>query len=167
MITICLLAAFLVSCSNPEPQRPQAPRVPVAELEKTYGRLFSVANEPTPQQNGTGDVLGLFRDQAGTIWGIPLASDESGNLLGCAPPALRDAAPSFTLTDKAIEIVGTANEPNGWRGGTGKLMLLLRDANGRLQWQAIDGIDLSTGPVCLSQSPPVQRLKFYRIARAK
>jgi hypothetical protein len=155
---------FSASCRSGD-RRPEAPRVPVAEIEKTFGRLISVANAPTPDQHRTGDMLGLFRADDGTIWGIPLTADENGNLLACAPPALRDAPASGTLPDKSVEIIGAANEPNGWRGGTGKLTLLLRDPQGGLRWQPIESLELKTGPVCMSQSPPVQPLRFYRLAR--
>jgi hypothetical protein len=136
--------------------------VPIAQLEKSYGRLITVSNEPTPGQHGTGDRLGLFRDEGGTVWGIPLTTAEDGGVLGCAPPALRDLPPSDTLPADA-EIVGAANEPNGWRGGTGDLELLLRDARGALRWHPIKGAEITTGPVCVSQSPPVIPLKFYRL----
>jgi len=152
------------SCRSGGDRRPEAQRVPLAEIEKTFDRLISVANAPTPDQHGTGDMLGLFRADDGTVWGIPLSTDESGNLLACAPPALRDAPPSGAL-DKSSEIIGAANEPNGWRGGTGKLTLVLRDAQGALRWQPVEPLELKTGPVCMSQSPPAQPLKFYRLAR--
>ena len=161
-----LVAAILVlsACSRAvKPSR--APRVPVAEIEKTYGRLFAVANEPTPDQHGTGDRLGLFRDDNGTIWGIPLAIDEGGTVSACAPPGLRDAPPSDTLPDNSVEIVGAANEPTSWREGTGKLELLLRESNGKLRWQPVQALELKSGPVCISQSTPVQPLKYYRLAR--
>lgn len=67
--TILLIASS--GCSLPK--RPQsAYSAPVAELEQTYGRLVTASNVPTPDQNGTGDRMGLFRDRDGTYWGIPL-----------------------------------------------------------------------------------------------
>lgn len=54
-----------------------------------------MANAPTPDQHGTGDRLGLFRDVTGTVWGIPLMIADNGDLLGCAPPKLRE----FSITD--------------------------------------------------------------------
>ena len=161
----CLAAAILFLGSCRAEKRPEVARVRVAEIEKTYGHLFAVANEPTPDQHGTGDRIGLFRDDNGTIWGIPLAIDESGNVLACAPPALHDAPPSDTIPDGSFEIVGAANEPTGWRGGTGKFGLLLRDARGQLSWRPVAAVELKTGPVCLSQSEPVQPLIYYRFAR--
>lgn len=158
VITILLMP----SCRHTE-QRPQVARVPVAQLEQTYGRLFAVANEPTPDQHGTGDRLGLFRDVDGTVWGIPLMIDDNGNVLGCAPPTLRDAPASDKLPDD--EIVGAANEPSSWRAGTGNLGLLLRDAEGQLRWQSVAALEIKTGPVCLSQSAPVQPLMYYRLAK--
>jgi hypothetical protein len=123
-----------------------------------------VANAPTPNQNGTGDLLGLFRDDSGTVWGIPLSMGSEGTVLGCAPPMLREAPVSDTLP--AVEIVGAANEPTGWRGGTGKLGLLLREAQGKLHWQLVAPIEIMSGPVCWSQSEPVQVLKNYRLVKA-
>lgn len=160
-----LAASVLLLASCRAEKRPEVQRVPVAEIEKTYGRLFAVANEPTPDQHGTGDRIGLFRDDSGTIWGIPLAIDESGNVLACAPPALHDAPPSDTIPDASFEIVGAANEPTGWRGGTGKFGLLLRNTRGQLSWHPVAAVELKTGPVCLSQSTPVQPLIYYRLGR--
>jgi hypothetical protein len=162
----CLVIASLLvaSCHDAEP-RPQAARVSIAQLEKSYGQLIAVANEPTLDQHGTGDRLGLFRDESGTVWGIPLTIDENGTVMGCAPPMLRDAPPSDTLPDSSVEIVGAANEPTGWRQGTGKLGLLLRDAHGQLRWQPVAALELKTGPVCLSQLSPMQPLNYYRLAK--
>jgi hypothetical protein len=162
----CLLIALLpvVSCKRAEP--PRAAYVPVAQLEQTYGRLITVSNEPTPGQHGTGDRLGLFRDEGGTVWGIPLTIADDGGVMGCAPPALRDAPASDTLPADATEIVGAANEPNGWRGGTGDLELMLRDARGVLRWHPVKAVEIKTGAPCMSQSPPVIPLKFYRLVKA-
>jgi len=123
-----LMATLLVASCNPAKQ-PQAAYVQVSQLEQIYGRLITVSNAPTPQQHGTGDRLGLFRDNSGTVWGIPLTIADNGSVLGCAPTALREAPVSDTLPVDAVEIAGAANEPNGWRGGTGKLELLLRDVH--------------------------------------
>src|ERR1051325_5382109 len=165
ILTACLAFSVLLLGSCSAEKRPEVPRVPLAEIEKTYGRLFAVANEPTPDQHGTGDRMGLFRADDGTIWGIPLAIDEGGNVMACAPPALRDAAPSDTIPDSSFEIVGAANEPTGWRGGTGKFGLLLRDGRGQLSWRPVAAVELKTGPACLSQSEPVQPLIYYRLVR--
>jgi len=164
ILAACLAFSVLLLGSCRAEKRPEVRRVPVAEIEKTYGRLFAVANEPTADQHGTGDRIGLFRDDSGTVWGIPLAIDGS-NVLACAPPALRDAPPSDTIPDSSFEIIGAANEPTGWRGGTGKFGLLLRDTQGQLSWRPVAAVDLKTGPVCLSQSEPVQPLIYYRLVR--
>lgn len=161
LVTVILSAA---SCRRPE--QPRAAYVPIAQLEQSYGRLITVSNAPTPDQNGTGDRLGLFRDDSGTVWGIPLTIGDNGSVLGCAPPTLREVPVSDTLPADAFEIVGAANEPTGWRGGTGKLELLLRDAQGELRWHSVAAVEIKTGPVCLSQSPPVQPLKYYRLVKA-
>ena len=162
-----LLTSFLLaaSCARRQ-QQAQVSYVPVAQLEQSYGRLILVANAPTPDQHGTGDRLGLFRDESGTIWGMPLTMGDNGSVLGCAPPLLREAPVSDTLPPDAVEIVGAANEPTGWRGGTGNLELLLRNAQGGLRWHSVAAVEIKSGPVCLSQSEPVQPLKYYRLVKA-
>lgn len=160
-----LVTPILLTASCRRPEQPRATYVPVAQLEQSYGRLITVSNEPTPEQHGTGDRLGLFRDEGGTVWGIPLTIGDDGSVLGCAPPSLRDVPVSDTLPADAVEIVGAANEPNGWRGGTGKLELLLRDAQGGLRWHSVAAVEIKTGPVCISQSPPEIPLKYYRLVK--
>lgn len=86
--------------------------MPISQLEQSFGRLITVANTPTPDQHLTGDRLGLFRDDTHTVWGVPLRFADNGDLLGCAPPKLRE----FSITDTLpsdVEIVGATNEPNG------------------------------------------------------
>jgi hypothetical protein len=99
-------------------------------------------------------------------WGLPLTVGDNGSVLGCAPPTLREVPVSDTLPANAVEIVGAANEPTGWRGGTGKLELLLRDAQGALLWHPVAAVEIKTGQVCWSQSEPVQPLKYYRLVKA-
>lgn len=159
LIMVLLLGS---SCSAEEPR---AHYVPVDQLEASYGPLISLANAPTPDQNGTGDLMGLFRDDQGTIWGIPLSISPDGTVLGCAPPTLRDTQVSGVVPDDAVAIVGAANEPTGWRGGTGKLGLLLRDAQGKLRWHYVAPGEIMAGPVCWSRSQPVQILKYYRLVK--
>ena len=160
---LCFLSAttlFLASCKS---KPPHAAYVPISELERTFGRLITVANIPTPNQHGTGDRLGLFSDDTGTVWGIPLTITDNGDLLGCAPPKLRE----FSITDTLpgdVEIVGAMNEPNGWREGTGKLELLLRNKKGELHRRQITAGEVKDGLVCWSQSPPEQPLPYYRLA---
>lgn len=96
------------------------------------------------------------------ILGIPLTISGDGSAVGCAPPALRDAPVSDRLPANTAEIVGAANEPNGWRGGTGKLELLLRDEQGGLRWHPVGAVEIKTDPICWSQSLPVQLLEYYR-----
>lgn len=163
LVTIVCIST---SC-NRKPERPKAVYVPIAQIEQSYGRLIATANMPTPDQNGTGDHLGLFRDDAGTIWGIPLMYDEGGgNLLGCAPSTLREAPVTDSIPAGELEIVGASNEPSGWRGGTGKLELLFRDSHGAFHRQSVAAAELKNGPVCWSQSPPEQPLPYYRLIRA-
>ena len=163
---LSLLTLLLLTASCARPQQTQASYVPVAQLENSYGRLITVANVPTQDQNGTGDRLGLFQDESNTIWGIPLSVGDDASVIGCAPPMLREAPVSDTLPDDEVEIVGSVNEPSGWRGGTGKLELLLRDAQGGLRWHSVAAVEIKSGPVCLSQSEPVQPLKYYRLVKA-
>ena len=164
---ICIVAAtVLVSSCSPE-NKQRAPYLPVEQLERTFGRLITVSNVPTPDQHGTGDRLGLFRDDDGTVWGIPLTIGEDGTVLGCAPASLREVPVSDILPAGTTEIVGATNEPTGWRGGTGKLELLLRDSKGGLRRHSVAGVEINTGPICWSQSPPEQPLKHYRLVTAK
>jgi hypothetical protein len=62
-----LVTAILLTASCSQPEQPRASYVPIAQLEQSYGRLITVSNEPTPGQHGTGDRLGLFRDEGGTV----------------------------------------------------------------------------------------------------
>lgn len=163
--SVALVATLLLgSCDNA--RRPRASYVSISQLEPIYGRLITVSNSPTPNQHGTGDRLGLFRDDSGTVWGIPLTIAENGETLGCAPPALHQARVSDTLPADVVDIVGAVNEPSGWRGGTGELQLLVRNAQGVLRWQSVAAAEIESGPVCWSESPPEQPLKYYRLAKA-
>jgi hypothetical protein len=89
-------------------------------------------------------------------------------VLACAPPDLRDAAVTDTLPGDAT-VIAAANEPTGWRGGTGNLELLLRNDSGDVQWRPVAGAQLKTGPVCMSpESPgPDEQLSYYRLKPAK
>ena len=81
---------LFVACRQPEP--PAVDYAPIAQLEKQYGRLITVSNSPTPDQNGTGDWLGLFRDDTGTVWGIPLLAGNDGSVLGTTQPQCAQSA---------------------------------------------------------------------------
>jgi hypothetical protein len=144
---------------------PRAPFVPLEDLERVYGRLISVGNHPTPDQYGTGDRLGLFLDANATMWGLPLAISPGGALLGCAPAGLHDLKVTDTYPAGAT-IIGTTNEPTGWRGGTGRLELQLRSPNGAIHSRAVSGARMASGPVCWAPgSPgPPQQLRYYRLA---
>jgi hypothetical protein len=161
-----LLTTMLLFVSCNPPKQPHAAYVPVSQLEQSYGRLITVSNAPTQDQHGTGDRLGIFRDSGGTVWGIPLTIADNGDLLGCAPPMLREFAVTDTLPADAVDIIGAVNQPSGWRGGTGKLELLIRDAQGVLRLHSVASAEVKTGPVCWSQSPPEQPLKYYRLVKA-
>jgi hypothetical protein len=79
---------------------------------------------------------------------------------------LREFAVTDTLPADAVDIIGAVNQPSGWRGGTGKLELLLRDVQGGLRLQSVAAAEVKKGPVCWSQSPPEQPLKYYRLVKA-
>jgi len=147
---------------------PRSEYVPLKQLEATYGPLITAGNHPTPDQHGTGDRLGLFRDTKGTVWGLPLTLGAGGSVMGCAPSGLRSA--EVTGTYPADEtIIGATNEPTGWRGGTGRLELLMRAADGAVHWSDVQGARLAAGPVCWAQeSPgPPQALLYYRLTPAR
>lgn len=161
-----LLTTLLLFVSCNSRQQPHAAYVPISQLEPSYGQLITVSNAPTQDQHGTGDRLGLFRDSGGTVWGIPLTIADNGELLGCAPPLLREFAITDTLPADGVDIVGAVNQPSGWRGGTGKLELLVRDERGQLRLHPVAAAEVKTGPVCWSQSAPEQPLQYYRLNKA-
>jgi hypothetical protein len=86
-------------------------------------------------------------------------------VLGCAPPELHDLKITDTYPARA-DIIGATNEPTGWRGGTGKLELQLRDPNGGIHCRAVSSAQMAPGSVCWAQeSPgPPQKLEYYRLA---
>ena len=164
---VVLASIFYTGCSrSPVAVPPRAPYVPLSELEASYGPLVTTANHPTPDQYGTGDRIGLFRDGTGTVWGLPLVAEGDGTVLGCAPPALRDSPVTDTLPFEKGTIIGATNAPTGWRGGTGKLELVFRDKSGQVKWRAVASGAITSGPVCWAEeSPgPPQRLEYYRLA---
>jgi hypothetical protein len=109
--------------------------------------------------------VGLFQDASGVVWGLPLIVTNSGEVLACAPPAMHEGKVTDTYP-AGSSIIGSTNRPTGWRGGTGALELLLRDARGSIRWQAVRGAQLAAGVVCwASDSPgPQQQLHYYRLA---
>lgn len=138
---------------------------PLTQVEAVYGTLISAGNRPTPDQHGTGERVGLFRDASGEVWGLPLTVAANGTVLACAPPLVRYGRVTDTFPAGAT-VIGATNEPTGWRGGTGHLELLLRDARGKIERQTVSGARLATGPACWApESPgPPQQLHYYRLA---
>jgi hypothetical protein len=159
-----ILVVLFISCERPQ-ERSRAHDVSLTELEKTYGRLIAVGNAPTRDQHGTGDRIGLFQDDSGTVWGIPLTIGENNEVFGCAPPELRELPATDKLPSDMSQIVGTTNEPGGWRGGTGRLELVFRDNKGELRWHALSSAELKTSSLCMTQSPPVTPSSFYRLVK--
>jgi hypothetical protein len=165
-VTFACAAIVFTDCGGHLEQQ-RAPYAPLAEVESIYGPLITAGNHPTRDQNGTGERLGLFQDATGTVWGLPLTVAKSGAVLACAPPALHDGKVTDTYSTGST-IIGSTNEPTGWRGGTGALELMLRDAAGIVRWQTVRGASIATGPVCWApESPgPPQELYYYRLAPA-
>jgi hypothetical protein len=160
-----IIVVLFVSCGG-RYERSRANDVALAQLEKTYGKLIAVGNAPTPEQHGTGDRLGLFQDDNGTIWGIPLIINGNDSISGCAPQELRDLPITDTLPSDIAEILGTTNEPSGWRGGTGRLELVFRDSQGMPRWHPVSSAELKTPKLCMTESPPPTPAKFYRLAKS-
>lgn len=160
---LAVVAVMCIACSTHK-DRPRAPYVPLTEIETYFGPLVTAGNHPTANQMGTGDRLGLFRDSAGTIWGLPLTIADNGNVLVCAPNTIRDA-PVTDHYPAGATVIGATNEPTGWRGGTGDLELLLRAAQGKIEWHTVKGSHIAEGPVCWAQDPPgpKQLLLYYRL----
>ncbi len=158
------IALLFMACNRQE-EKPRASYVPLSQIESSFGRLVTAGNHPTADQMGTGDRLGLFRDSGGTIWGLPLAVTKDSSVSVCAPAVLHDA-PVTDHYPADSTVIGATNEPTGWRGGTGKLELLLRNGEGKIEWQAVSGAHLDGGPVCWAQDPPgpKQPLLYYRLA---
>jgi hypothetical protein len=163
LVTLASIAIAFASCSRRHDPG-QAPYVPLAEVEAMYGPLITAGNHPTPDQNGTGERVGLFRDVNGTVWGLPVTVAKGGAVLACAPPALHEQKTTDTLP-LGSTVIGSTNKPTGWRGGTGKLEILLRDASGAIQWRAVRGGQIDTGPLCwVPESPGLpQQLHYYRL----
>jgi hypothetical protein len=143
----------------------RAPYLPLTEVEGVYGPLITAGNHPTPDQHGTGERLGLFQDPGGEVWGLPLSVATNGVVRACAPPLARYAQVTDTFPAGST-VIGSTNAPTGWRGGTGDLELLLRDAHGNIRWQAVSGAQFAAGPACWApESPgPPQQLYYYRLA---
>jgi hypothetical protein len=163
-LKLILLTALLSACTEERPLRTF--NTSAEDLEKRFGQIIEVANIPTPDQHGTGDKMGLFRDKNGTIWGVPVSVGENQSLVGCAPPELEKVQISDTLPPDTVKIVGATNEPTTWRGGTGEMKLLLRTSQNKLRWHTVKPIDLVTDSVCWSKAKPVRALKFYRLVIA-
>lgn len=159
-----LIALFFTACTSHK-ERPRASYLPLSQIENDFGPLVTAGNHPTADQMGTGDRVGLFRDSAGTIWGLPLTIADNGSVLVCAPSTLRDA-PVTDYYPAGATVIGATNEPTGWRGGTGKLELLLRNGQGKVEWRAVSGSHIDAGPACWAQEPPgpKQLLLYYRFA---
>jgi hypothetical protein len=90
---------------------------------------------------------------------------EGGAILACAPPALHNQKITDTFPPSST-VIGSTNEPTGWRGGTGELEILLRDVSGAVRAQAVRGGQVNSGPLCWSPDSPglPQQLHYYRLS---
>lgn len=155
------VALCLTACGQRQSQ--SAVYVPLQAVAQTYGKLITTGNHPTPDQHGTGERVGFFLDSEDTIWGLPLLMDGKGDLRVCAPPELRSSPTTGNYPPRS-RLIGTTNEPTGWRAGTGRIELVMKDASGTVVWIPIDGAPCS----CEAPSTPgpLQRLEYYRLAPA-
>jgi hypothetical protein len=167
--SLCLTALVTVLMSCHHEETPRARFVPLADIASRYGELVAVANHPTPDQYGTGERIGLFRAADGTIWGLPITLGDAGEILVCAPPELSGAAVTDRLPAGTTTILGATNEPTGWRGGTGRLEIVIRDANGLARWQAVRSGETPGQSACWApelvdgRTQPQHRLQYYRL----
>jgi hypothetical protein len=165
LVTVIGIGAVACSSCAGRHDGEQAVYQPIADAERAYGPLVSAGNHPTLDQHGTGERIGLFRSADGTIWGLPVSVVDNAVVLACAPPALQNAKVTDSI-DAGWSVIGSTNEPTGWRGGTGNLELLLRDRRGTVRLQGVRGADLPSDPACWApRSPgPRERLHYYRLA---
>lgn len=155
--------ALLVSCGENEGRRPSFVALP--KVSPAYGALVTVGNHPTPEQHGTGERIGFFRTEDGTIWGLPLTLGAGGTLSVCTAPKVHDLPITDTLPADMDAIVGASNEPTGWRGGTGRLELVIRTRDGGLRWLPVRSGETAGDAACWAQEPPGprQKLHYYRL----
>jgi hypothetical protein len=160
-LALVVMVAAVAACGR---HREAAPYVKLGEVEASYGRLITAGNHPTEDQNGTGGRIGLFVDSGGEVWGLPLDLGGDGWVRACAPANLRDARATDSFPAGAT-IIGATNEPTGEHGGTGKLELLLREADGAVSWRAVRGARLENGPVCRAprSAGAAVELEYYRL----
>jgi len=81
---------MFVSCGRHDPKRPRAAYLPLAQFETVWPPDYS-RKPPYAGPEWTGDRVGLFLDASGAVWGLPLAVENGGEVLGCAPNELRRA----------------------------------------------------------------------------
>ena len=157
LATIMVAGMFIAGCRSSGVEVDSS-YLPLSEVQDRFGTLIAAGNLPTLNQGGTGERIGFFRDSNGSIWGLPVAVGDTGAVSVCAPVALR----GFSNTDNlpaGTTIVGSTNAPTGWRGGTGELELVLRDADGSVRWHKIHGAALADSAKCGPRP-----LHYYRLA---
>ena len=152
--TVLAATMMLVSCGHHDSNRPHAAYVPLAQLESVYGRLITAGNHPTPDQE-------IKRRSGWLVLRTPAAP--SGACRSRSRMAVKcwvvlrtnfaSAEVAGRLSDRRHDL-GRDRRADRWRGGTGKLELLLRRSNGEIRWSAVNGGQTSDGPVCWAQELP-------------
>jgi hypothetical protein len=157
---LAVMAAVGMLCSACRSPRGDAESayLPLSEIQPEFGTLIATGNQPTRDQGGTGDRIGLFRDSAGFVWGLPISVSGDGTVRACAPMTLRGRNVTDDLPAGAT-IVGSTNAPTGWQGGTGVLELVFRDAGGSIRSRKLHGGALDGKAKCGSRP-----LHYYRLA---
>src|ERR1700723_226196 len=96
MTISCTLAAMVLTTSCGGRREEPAAYLPVTDVESVYGKLITAGNHPTPNQNGTGERVGLFEGADGTVWGFPLVPGTNRTVLACAPSLVQKEAVTDT-----------------------------------------------------------------------
>lgn len=108
--TVSAIVAVTACVRRSEP--PRASLVPLIDLEDTFGNLITAGNHPIPDQNGTGDRLGLFLELMEPFGAYRSRLCPQARCW-LAPPALHGAA----VTDRysaGATVVGATDEPTNW-----------------------------------------------------
>jgi len=158
IVTAIAAAAMLCSACRSSREDGESAYLPLSEVQTEFGTLIATGNQPTRDQGGTGDRIGLFRDSDGFVWGLPISVSGNGTVTACAPTTLRGRNVTDDLPAGAT-IVGSTNAPTGWRGGTGELELVFRDAEGSIRSSKLHGATLDDKADCGSRP-----LHYYRLA---
>jgi hypothetical protein len=159
-IATALAALTLAACGEQQVNKPGSLRT-LEEAQQIFGPLITTANQPTSYQSGTGQRLGFFRSSGG-VWGIPVLI-ESGEIRVCAPASIEDKGVTDTFP-AGSEIIASTNKPTGWRGGSGVVELVLKDAAGTVRWHALRGGVFPDSTMCGARVPGSPAIPtYYRV----